>query len=707
MKLDIKNLKSKMLIVDDEADLREIMAEIASTMDIPSATFASADEALAAAGPFDQYFMVLSDFKMPGKNGVQFCQAIREQGFDTPFVILTGFADKQMVIQGLNAGITELLEKPIHTDALEKVIEKHAESYIAKQKAKEDENKELIGFFVDETKELYSDLEETLLRLKEVPLDPVVIDVVFRKIHSVKGGASAIPGAELLAKLSHEFESRLSFIKNNRYQPHQEEIPVYLDAAALSLKIAEALKTSTEEVNTYSDAVDHTIQLFLNLPKESALVETIELGTPAATIGLAKGLEDDGSFHEEEIMVKNSQLDHFMKLAGELVILKNYYQSLVQDLSKTSMNTKIFARVENFSRSMEKSTQALQDHILEVRKVSLKKISAKLSRITRQTSKSLNKKINFEVIGHDLKVDKSIATAIGASLTHMVRNSMDHGIEVPEERIKVGKSEVGSVKIEFKEDKGAIEVWVSDDGRGLNLRKIKEKALEKKLITELQAENMNDIQIADMIFLPGFSTADQVTDVSGRGVGMDAALNMVQQLDGYVRIESTSNKGSIFKIRIPFLQTVSVEKSLIVQSDSMMLAVPIDSVRQIMKGREGHFVDLHGQMLLVTADGNIPLIGFSQSMGAHTSLSKEFAEQNMILTIKAGHHNFAMVVDQVHQQSEAVTQALPPAVMKEAYVLGTTILGDDQIAYVLDPEILYIATLMPEKLQMMLSLEAA
>jgi two-component system, chemotaxis family, sensor kinase CheA len=684
--------KHKIIIVDDEQAIRDAIVDVAEALQIDTKVYSSALEALEDMKNYDIYSMIISDFKMPHMTGIEYCQAVREVS-DIPFVILTGFADKQMAIKGLAIGLTEILEKPVDFDTLESIIGKYTALFDKKQTERDNDLKELVAFFCDESKELYADLEETLLRLSENPIDPLVVDVIFRKIHSIKGGASAIPGAEPLTRLSHEFESRLSFIKSKKYQPSEDEIPVYLDAANLSMKLIDALRVSFDEVQSFQPAVDKMIEMIKALPVESTSA-VVEVSAVAASP--TKGLDDDHnqSFHEEEILIKNSQLDHFMELVGELVILKNYYNALVKDFNDQDINAKLMSRAENFSRSIEKATQALQDHLLEVRKVPLKKIASKLQRISRQASKQLNKKVDLEIQGAELKVDKSIATAIGASLTHMLRNSLDHGLEGSEERIAKGKSGIGKISVDFIENKGAIEVTIADDGRGLNIPKIKQKALEKGLITQLQSSTMSDLQASQLIFMPSFSTADQVTDVSGRGVGMDAALNMVEQLDGSIKIEESSSSGSRFKIRIPFLQTVSVERSLVVLCHEMFVAVPIESVRQIVKRQDVRVNLVDGNLVVTNFDENVPLLGFNQDDGAFVCTAKDLNKDGMILSIRAGHFNFALFVDAVLYQTEAVNQPLIGELEKEPYILGTTILGDDQVAYVLDPEVLY-TTLIP------------
>jgi chemotaxis protein histidine kinase CheA/AmiR/NasT family two-component response regulator len=700
-----ENTIFKMLLIDDEEELLESFQEVATEFGFEVSAFSSVNAVLEKNYNYDQFACILCDYRMPEKSGLDFYKQVRTTS-QVHFVILTGFADKEVVLNSLNLGVNELLEKPIDFEILKNVFEKIKTQFLNKKRIQDQEIQNILEFFCEESKDLYSDLEEILSRLSEEPLDPLIVDMAYRKIHSVKGDSAAVPGGELLAKLSHELESRLSFIKDNdNYQPFKEEVATYLDAATLSLKFIETLQADFNRVSELQESIEQMMDSLKKLePKQrehlenplkyhSSVLTESNQDKKELSHAIPKGNHllqiDDPSYSEEETLVKNSQLDQFMELAGELVILKNYYHAMAMDLQDREIPLKVLNRIENFSQALDKTTQRLQDHVLEVRKISLKKISTKLSRIIRQSSKQLDKQVKLVIKGENLKLDKSIAMAIGSSLTHMVRNSMDHGLENPSERVQNGKAAHGEISVEFIEHKDFIEVFMKDDGRGLDLVKIRQKALEKNLTNVNSLSQLSELQVAEFIFFPGFSTAREVTEISGRGVGMDAALSMVNKLNGNIKIISTSTKGTLFQIKIPFIKTVSVEKTLIAFSEGMHLALPIDCVQEIMKGDQGHFVEIEQCLVISSKENNLPLVAYSQNQGPYFIIDRAQIKDSMIIKLKSKTHHFAMVVEKILYQTEAVNQRLSKDVIHQDSILGTTILGDDHIAYLLDPEALY------------------
>jgi two-component system, chemotaxis family, sensor kinase CheA len=301
----------------------------------------------------------------------------------------------------------------------------------------------------------------------------------------------------------------------------------------------------------------------------------------------------------------------------------------------------------------------------------------------------LQKNIRLEMMGLELGVDKSIAKSLAACLVHILRNSADHGIEMPEDRVKKGKSDTGTIKLLCSQQGDYVHVMVIDDGGGIRADKVLAKAIEKGLIDRKTSETMTPKQIYDLLFMPGFSTAEKVTNVSGRGVGMDVVRSEISKLGGTVELDSEAGMGTQTHISVPVPKTVLVENAILAESDSHLIAIPLTSIATIASCRELKLNNIQGQMGCQFDGKTIPLGKLPRFVGDESAQSFKTAEDfadsiAVILTHK--NRNVALVVDRVVDQLEAVVRPFDSVVERVPGFRGTSLINDEKVAFVLSAE---------------------
>jgi chemotaxis protein histidine kinase CheA len=402
----------------------------------------------------------------------------------------------------------------------------------------------------------------------------------------------------------------------------------------------------------------------------------------------------------ETVRVKIDLLDRLMDMVGELVLCRNQLVRSFNNLSKTQAlkggdqtdQQKLSSLVQNMSFI----ATSLQDRILQMRMQTLDGLFKKFPRVVRDLSQSLQKDIAIEISGQDVELDKSVIEVLSDPLTHMIRNCCDHAIETPQEREVAGKNPRGTIRLRAYHNVGRIHVEVVDDGRGIDPEKVGSKALEKGLVSQDKLDTMSEQDIIQLVFLPGFSTAEKVTDVSGRGVGMDVVRSKIEKVGGSVSIHSEVGVGTTFTIKIPL--TLAIINSLIVSVQGKRFAIPQVNILEILRignstrtnewkiDRVGNteVVQLRGELLpLVRLEkilhwDSVTTAPSVQENGTHTDLN--------ILVLRHGDHQYGLVVNRIEDLEEIVMKPLSGLLHHTRCFSGTTILGDGSVVMILDPQ---------------------
>ena len=373
------------------------------------------------------------------------------------------------------------------------------------------------------------------------------------------------------------------------------------------------------------------------------------------------------------IRVDIERLDSLMNLVSELIIIKN----TMEDIGDYDAESGMVESMEYLSRV----TNELHDVVMKVRMVPIEMVFNRFPRVVRDLAKNTNKSISLNVVGADTEVDRTIIDEIGDPLIHLLRNAIDHGIELPEERLKAGKEPEGTVDLIAYHDGNNVVIEVRDDGRGINLQNIIDSAVSKGLITEDKTNDLDDKDIIDLMFQPGFSTAKSVSNISGRGVGMDVVKTKIESLGGIIEVETNLGLGSRFIVRLPL--TLSIIQALLFEVSKEIFAIPLSSVQEIMDISLSDIKELRGQEVVPYRGTLIPLIRLEQELDIEEE-DRHKAQTITIVVIKKGEKQSALTIGNLMGQQEIVIKSLGKYLSNIKVISGATILGDGRVALILD-----------------------
>ncbi len=383
---------------------------------------------------------------------------------------------------------------------------------------------------------------------------------------------------------------------------------------------------------------------------------------------------------EQTIRVDVHRLDSLMNLIGELVLSKNRLIKIYNDVEERYEGEHFLDELNQVVSSISIVTTDLQIAVMKTRMLQIGKVFNKFPRVVRDLSRELGKKVNLIIKGEETELDKSIIEEIGDPLVHMIRNSVDHGIESPEERIAKGKPEVGTVELKAYNEGNQIVIEIADDGAGMDPEILKAKALEKGIISEKEADMMSDKEAFMLIFKAGFSTAAKVTNVSGRGVGMDVVKTNVEKLNGIIDVDSTPGKGSVFKIKIPL--TLAIIQALLVAAQEELFAVPLANVIETVRITLEDISTVEGKSVLKLRDEVLPLVNMSDIFKIEKILG--LSQYLYVVVLGVGASKVGLIVDGLIGQEEIVIKSLGEYLKGIKGIAGATIRGDGRVTLIVD-----------------------
>ena len=601
-------------------------------------------------------------------------------------------------------------------------------------------NEEFINDFIEESTEHINLIEERLLGIEAGDDDTGALNEVFRAVHSIKGTAGFF-GLSNISELSHSMENLLSRMREGRIKTGPEIVDILLlgndtlrsmvenvkdsqqmDISSIKGQIERILNENTGAVDRARDTKketdaavsganeDNKAEGAVSLEKESGKadgtasyrkedaktddtgsVEKVDVkaedtgstGKKNGRTDIAGAKRENGK--DESLRVSVGLLNDLMDLAGEMVLGRNQLLRKLEDYVKDNPETN--ALLQNIDRI----TTELQEKIMQTRMQPIANVFNRFPRIIRDMSRSMGKKIEVSIEGADVELDKSIIEAIGDPLTHIVRNSADHGIEKPEVRVEKGKPAAGLIQMKAYHEGGQVKVEVADDGAGIDVDKLKERAINSGVITAQEAEDMTEGEILELIFRPGFSTAQKVTDVSGRGVGLDVVKTNIEKLGGVVDIESTIGRGTKFVLTLPL--TLAIIPSLIVGVCDQRFALPQVNLQEVVRVKKDNpsirIEHINNAEVIRLRERLLPLVrlatllGFECQAGDTSSWEEDITR---VLVLKAGSKRFGLVVDRVYDSEEILVKPLPRFIKECKAYSGATILGNGRIALILDPD---------------------
>lgn len=399
---------------------------------------------------------------------------------------------------------------------------------------------------------------------------------------------------------------------------------------------------------------------------------------PAAKPAPAKAAAPKKNHQSQSVRVDIDKLDSLMNLMGELVINKVRLEQIGQ--------THRLAELTETLEQMDRVTTDLQNIVMKVRMVPVSAVFNRFPRMVRDISKELNKEINLTIEGEETELDRTVIDEIGDPIMHLLRNSLDHGVEHPDDREAKGKPRTGEVGLIARHEGNNVVIMVTDDGAGINADIIRKKAVEKGMISQEDADKLDDADAVRLVFLPGFSTAEKITDISGRGVGMDVVRSKIEALSGHVDVETKIDEGSIFKIKLPL--TLAIIQAMLVKVQQEMYAIPLGSIDSTINIQPTDIKTVRNKEVIVLRGEIIPIIRMEEMLQVpHVKDSDEI----FVVVVHAGEAKAGIVVDNLIGQQEIVIKTLGNLFAGLKMFSGATVLGDGRVALILD-----VATMMQQ-----------
>lgn len=587
----------------------------------------------------------------------------------------------------------------------------------------------LIQEFLVESEEFLQRMDQDMVALEAAPNDAELLNRIFRALHTIKG-TSGFLGFEPVVRLSHRAEDVLNALRKGEVQLTRPMIDALLSARdylgkmlqdiregglkqyemGALLKDLEAVQSVGQSPPTLGhllvkEEVISAATLDAVLAEQATSAAPVKLGQMLVEKGLASPVEvGDALVRQKEIAqlhaavptmrVEAAKLDDLINLIGELVLERNRLLQLSRDSSsgKLAMSDLSSSLAESSAR-LGFITEELQSAGLKTRMVPIETVFRKFPRLVRDVAGNLKKEVDLSLHGQDTELDKTMVELVGDPLVHLVRNSLDHGIESPAAREKAGKPRHGNIRLEARQEGDQIVISITDDGGGMDPARIGRKAVEKGLVTAERLRGLSPREILDFIFLPGFSTAEKTTDLSGRGVGMDVVRTNLKKLNGTVEIDSHLGQGTTVKLRLPL--TLAILPVLLVQVGKEIYALPLRSVAETVQINPKHVHRVEGSEVLSLRGETLPMLrldqmfpvrpGFTPPPGDGSLPQSIGDEGRKVVILGVAERRFALLVDQLIGQESTVIKPLGTFLHGCSSVAGATISGDGQVRLVLDP----------------------
>ncbi len=583
---------------------------------------------------------------------------------------------------------------------------------------------ELLGEFLLEASEMLSDVDNKLVDLEKYPDDHKLLNDIFRGFHTIKGGAGFLAAHELV-HLCHLTENLFDKLRTGSLKLDSDLMDVILEATQGVRYMFGELERKNQPTPASQHIIDGLNKALGNEVVEHSVTEKLEVkveivsekaGTEVdwqelhdavrgSTVVQNVAIKQEVTIQSQPAQAKASsvnnkqtktapptqvrdttiridtnRLDQVLNLSGEIGLTKNRLTSLRTDILNGKNDAETMAALDAAVSQLDLLVSDLQNSVMKTRMQPIGRLFQKYPRIARDLARQLGKDVDLVLVGEETEIDKTMIDDLSDPLIHLVRNAVDHGVETTEERIALGKPEKSTVRLEAKQEGDHIMLIISDDGKGMDAEKIKAKAIEKKLITQEEALSLDERQSLNLIFLPGFSTKTEISDVSGRGVGMDVVKTNIQKLNGSIDIKSQVGVGSSFIISLPL--TLAILPVLLVTLNNQPFALPLSLVREIMPIREEEMQSVGGKDTLVVRGEIIPVVPMARILGWENF---EKPKHGIVMVVQE--KVFMLGVDTAEGREDAVIKSLDS--YRPKGIAGVTTLATGEIVLITDMKELF------------------
>ncbi len=538
------------------------------------------------------------------------------------------------------------------------------------------EDQETIREFLVESHENLSRLDQDLVALEKHPDDRDLLGSIFRTIHTIKGACGFLAFSTLEA-ITHQAETLLSQLRDGKRDLTPELVSLILETVDATRKVLAAIEISGKEGDELFEDLTERLRIAAQLTPEAEAVAKKNSPEPEREEERARkeDIARPSAAVDANIRVGVGLLDKLMDLVGELVLTRNQILQFNVEREDPTLNAT--------SQRLNLITTELQEGVMKTRMQPIGVVWNKLPRVVRDMAMSLGKQIHLQMDGAETELDRTIIEAIKDPLMHVIRNSCDHGIETAEARIQAGKAAQGTLTLRAYHEGGQVNIEIADDGAGIDVVRVKRKAVENGLLRQEQADKLSDREAVNLIFMPGFSTAREVTNFSGRGVGMDVVKSHIEKIGGVVDVFSRTGEGATVKIRIPL--TLAIIPGLVITSGGERFVIPQVSLLELIRleaDQTGKHIEyVHGTPVYRRRGSLLPITYLNQVLGLKTA---ESGEAVSMVVLQAEDRQFGLVVDGINDTQEIVVKPLGKQLKGLTLYAGATIMGDGRVALILD-----------------------
>jgi len=597
--------------------------------------------------------------------------------------------------------------------------------------------KEIVESFIVETKEILEKLDVDLVEMEKRPDDNELLNSVFRHFHTIKGTSSFL-GLDKLTGVTHKGEDILNKLRKGEISLNS----IIMDSLLSAYDKMKSLLNSIEEHQNEEIDVDETIkeltELIAALENGDVVVEKkkpakksskksvksvtikenkVEISSEAVSdvkselnneeesedadeeqdapqienkqVNIEKVKQDSSKKVENSIRVDVERLDELLNIVSELVLGRNRLAQVNSEFALENEGTKFSRDLFDVTKQIDIMTNELQLVVMKTRMIRIGKVFNKFPRLVRDLSRDANKQIEIVIKGEETELDKTLIEEINDPLVHLVRNSVDHGIEKPETRIANGKNPVGTLVLSAEHEGNNIIITIEDDGKGIDPEIIKAKVIEKGLISAEKAKDLTRQEILNLIFIPGFSTAEVVTNISGRGVGMDVVKTNITRLRGIINIESTVGVGTKIIIKLPL--TLAIIPGMIVKVKEQPIVIPLNTVLEVLRVHRENIYSVNQRPVIKMRDSVLPLVSVEEVLFGFEENDENKVWQYVVV-VGIAEKRYGIKVDGLVGQKEVVIKSLGNYFGKVQGIAGSTIMGDGSVVMIVDVnELLHIA----------------
>jgi two-component system chemotaxis sensor kinase CheA len=566
----------------------------------------------------------------------------------------------------------------------------------------------LLTMFREQSLQILDEMTQDLFTLESKGMDVESLARLRRGAHTIKGDSTCV-GLDGVTQVTHKLEDFINALVTDGLKFDNRSVDVILEGmdeirAALEGETLEDIpaqkvqKVVRRIEEAASDAADEGTQDadadgVEPGPVEGAVEagETNEFGNPEEEVLAPK--EALKKANRDFMRIEASKIDALLNLAGEMVIARSVISQIEPELETVLHRNELVDKFGRARAQMDKLIAELHKSVLKIRMVTIDHVFKRFSRPMRELASEHGKQIELEMSGGDTELDRALVDLVYEPMLHLLRNAVDHGIETAEERVKAGKAEIGKLSLHAYHEGNQVVVEISDDGRGIDKEALKKKAVAAGMLLESEATQMGDEEALDIIFIPGFSTATEITHISGRGVGMDAVRSSIEQLRGSVSVKSEIGVGTVFTLRMPL--TLAIIRALLFSTGGQLFALPLMSVKEIVRTKTAAITSLDGFENYRLREKFISLVrptvvlGMERRKGGSGAAMRTAPDQVFIIVVTVGSKRYGIVADSLIGDQELVIKPLDNRWVHNEALAGASVLGDGRVVLIMDAEMMF------------------